>query len=412
MKNKLDLYFYHLLFKPTPHHNQNGTQLSKKKKNVAIIFFRKIFVLFKTIFSLLKIPFYKKNKVLFFNHSQRTRKNSDYTKTPLYLNENIFKKDNFYFVDNNQTISPPYQSPISILNISHINELFSILSTFLKIFIKFKKNTFSEYDFNFWLQTKYWFFILKTLKPKKILFVVWYAYQPVIAAAKNLSIPTIDLQHGAIHNGHDFYYIKNIDEYILKKSTLPDACWVYGEYWKEKLIAAGWGKKNIKVFGYYLNSESKNIENNTPYILYTTSISANKIEVLNHIISISEEIKKHNLKIIISPHPNEDPNDYKDILSDGIMLSDKDSYELLKNCQVHIGFFSTLLWEGVYFRKSTYILNFHKYKSDYPYLNDLVDNNLARSINIGEFPSVFNLSSDINIDKYFSKTIYENLIFS
>jgi hypothetical protein len=403
MKEEFNLYFYHKLKESNPMFDQNSSPLKQESFNLLSYIYKKALNSLTVIFSIFKCTFLKKNKILFFNHTQRVRKNSVLSKSPLYLNEAIFNKNDFYYIEDNPNKISFYNAPKAILNISIINEFISILTIPSRILNKLKHNPVDIKDIYFYWKMYFWIMILKILKPKKIVLVVWYAYQPIIMAAKKLKIKTIDLQHGLIYSDHEFYNVKKIPSYFIKNNTLPNECWVYGTYWKKQLLKGGWEENKVKIFGYYLNVPLKGGNNSTsPYILYTTSCNANKKEIINHINSIIDEVKKRNLKIIISPHPHENKNNYKDILSDVIILSNKDSYELLKDCQVHISSISTLLWEGLYFEKPTYILNFNLYKNHISILKDLIKNNFARSIKDGEFPEIFNLESDLKINDFFN----------
>lgn len=411
IKKKYNLHFYDLLFKSNPMFDHDMYHCQRKKRNTIKYVFKKSIRLLNAIYSISRLLFLPRHKILFFNHTCRTHKCDHRLRRSLYINEEVFDKNDFHFIENNENKIAFYSGPASILNSSIINELISILSIPEKLINKFREKPTSSKESLFLYKTICWSVILRVLRPKKILFVVWYAYQPVIVAAKKLGIPTIDLQHGSIDYAHEFYYIKNtsgsLDDY-----TLPDECWVYGNYWKQQLINSGWGEKNVKVFGYYLNMKSNYIENNDfSYILYTTSINTQIEKVRAHIDSIRDELIRRSMKIIISPHPMQNSKDFVDITSDIVMLSDKDSYELLKNCQSHVGFSSSLLWEGLHFNKPTYILNFNEYKIYFPFLEELVKNNLARNLESGEFPENYIFNVDI-IPEYISSSINKALIYS
>ena len=144
MKTTFNLHFYNLLFKPTPTHNQSGPARENQKLNIFKYFSAKLFRLSKAFFSILRCPFLEKNKILFFNHSQRTRKNKDLSRSPLYLNEEVFNQNLFHFIDNHTKKIPFYHKPKAILNSSHIDELFSILGIPSRILNKFKKKSLTQ----------------------------------------------------------------------------------------------------------------------------------------------------------------------------------------------------------------------------------------------------------------------------
>lgn len=412
MTNKDNLFFYNKLFESTPYDNQ------KKLKTKRPIFFfhyafNKIKISSVVIYSILSCFFLKKNKILFFNHTNRFRKANDYNKYPLYFNNAIFNIDELYVIDDNSEKIKHYEGPRAILNSTKISEFISLLTFPIRIVKRLKFFDHDNKSLMFFYNVYCWTLIFKILQPKKILMVVWYGKPWVISAAKKLSIQVIDLQHGILHQEHRFYNLKNCHDKSVLKNIIPDQCWVYGAYWKNQLIKAGWEEKDLKIFGYYLNVPLGNSNVSfPPYILYTTSCAQNKTDVLAHINSIIDEVKKRKMKIIIAPHPNEDRDDYKEILSDIINLSEKDSYELLKFCYSHISTFSTLLWEGLYFKKPTYILGLDSYVSQIKIFNDLIDNGLAKPIFEAQFPELYTPDSNLKISEYFHTPIDEHLIYN
>lgn len=410
MTNKDYLFFYNKLFESTPYDNQKKIK-TKKPLFLFHCVLNKLKISSIVIYSFLSCFFLKKNKILFFNHTNRFRKGNNLNKLPLYFNNAIFNIDAFYVIDDNSEKIMNYDGPKAILNSKKISEFISLLTIPIRILKKLKFFDNDNKSLVFFYNVYCWTLIFKILQPKKILMVVWYGKPWIIFAAKQLSIPVIDLQHGILHQDHKFYNLKNCKDTSVLKNIMPDQCWVYGAYWKNQLIKAGWEEKDLKVFGYYLNVrlDNSNVAY-PPYILYTTSCAQNKIDVLAHINSIIDEVKMRKMKIIIAPHPNEDRDDYKEILSDIINLSEKDSYELLKFCYSHISTFSTLLWEGLYFNKPTYILGLDPYVSQLKIFNDLIENGLARPILEAQFPELYPPDSKLKISEYFHTPIHEHLI--
>ncbi|MFW6046679.1 MAG: CDP-glycerol glycerophosphotransferase family protein [Candidatus Woesearchaeota archaeon] len=90
--------------------------------------------------------------------------------------------------------------------------------------------------------------ILKKLQPKVI--VLKNSYSPCyvfIMAAKNLGIPTIELQHGVINNTHPGYVIP---KRLRGKYLLPNYIIVSSEYEKKILVEKSiFNKKQVKALG-------------------------------------------------------------------------------------------------------------------------------------------------------------------
>jgi hypothetical protein len=70
--------------------------------------------------------------------------------------------------------------------------------------------------------------MLRWLCPKKILLVVSYGHETLITAARSLSIPTVEVQHGVLTPEHIGY---SFAEHTTKKS-FPDYVLLFGSYWR------------------------------------------------------------------------------------------------------------------------------------------------------------------------------------
>ena len=410
-KKSIDLHFYHKLLEPDISFVTTQTAVKKNRFHFIIKIFRKLKIIILTFSSIFLCLFVQKNKILFFNHTTRVRQHNELC-ISLYLNEDIFKKEIFYFIDDNPKKIPHYRGPKLILNSAHLNEIISLIISFKKYYKKiFSTPADTKEDFFYYSMTL-WIILLKILRPRKILMVVWYGKPWIVAAANQLKIPIIDLQHGIIYEKHPFYIFNVKNNETEKLSIKPDECWVYGKYWGNQLIKAGWPHDKVKIFGYYLNTSPLNtLQTNKSYILYTTSCDMNKLEVFSHIQSIIKEVKRRNLMIIIAIHPREDLKNYSEISTEDIQIVKHNSYDLIRHCYVHISSFSTLLWEGLYFGKCTYLLDYDKHASQFSILQDLVKKGLCFPIKPNHFPELYELKNIRHmVDEYFTFPVKEDLL--
>jgi hypothetical protein len=100
-------------------------------------------------------------------------------------------------------------------------------------------------------------FLLKLKKPKIIYITVWYGYGPIVKAAKDLGITTIEIQHGSFNENHYSYNMEN----IIDNSHYPEYILTYSQEYVDFLNKKELKNNNIfkaKAIGSYLESIKKN----------------------------------------------------------------------------------------------------------------------------------------------------------
>ena len=72
--------------------------------------------------------------------------------------------------------------------------------------------------------------LLKKTRPDKIIMVTAYSQMPLIAAARDLGIPTYEVQHGTISTNHMGYYYPHCEA----PPYMPDTLLAHGSFWTRK----------------------------------------------------------------------------------------------------------------------------------------------------------------------------------
>jgi hypothetical protein len=85
---------------------------------------------------------------------------------------------------------------------------------------------------------------------RRIFFIAHYHNEGIIAAARDLGIETIEIQHGLI-NAKDLYYVYDpAFREVLKNALFPDKIYLYGAYWKQVLEkGAEWVPEQFDILG-------------------------------------------------------------------------------------------------------------------------------------------------------------------
>lgn len=205
--------------------------------------------------------------------------------------------------------------------------------------------------------------ILKNKGPKQIFIVNFCDRTPLIAAAKELMIEIIDIQHGLISSEDIIYHYPNIAKGTLK--YFPDKFYVWSEVWKhasdiplEKADIIVYGNKYLenKVLSY------SHVKKQNDLVLIVSQPGLTKL-VLQEIV---KKIDLFNGKqIVFKFHPSEYAigdcfEEYK-ILKEkhnvNFVERNVDLYELIAKTPLIIGVSSTVLIEALSFECRVSLLN-------------------------------------------------------
>jgi len=263
---------------------------------------------------------------------------------------------------------------------------------------------------NYKLEYRYYSELFKRLKPEAIFIVQNGIQKGLFAAAKNLSIPCIEIQHGRIGYIHPAYsYPKFIDKNILY--TLPMYFFSFSEYWTKNLY---FPVKNIIPIG---NSElSKKIIKKKS--LYDITFIFSVIHTTELISLIDDLLLKKEKKICIKLHPNqffqktEIENHYRNYDCVKIIGNEKSIESLLAVSKSILAIQSTCVYQAIQNKVNVFLYK----KMDYKTLTDIFHNPFVHLVDSAEdiFKNLNNLTLE-NIDNTiffedFNKKTFLNIL--
>lgn len=259
-------------------------------------------------------------------------------------------------------------------------------------------------------------FMLKYLKPKKVLMVVSYGLESLTLAAKNLGIPTFEIQHGIITDYHLGYSVPENDS----KISFPDKLLVFGQFWKDS-VNFSIPKEKIEILGF-------------PHLQKTINLFS-KIEKLDRVVILSQgtigknlsrfavefsDLYGKNIEVVYKLHPGEWGRwdaEYpwlKNAQEQGkinvVTGSSPSLYELFSSSKWQVGVYSTAIFEGLVFGCQTYLVNYPGIE----YMDHLIKSGMAQVISTPQEINTSMKSQEIDGEYFFSPDWQSNLksIFS
>ena len=238
---------------------------------------------------------------------------------------------------------------------------------------------------NFHYDYKKYTQLFKKRKPKQIFVVVAYENQAVIAAAKDLGIEVVELQHGTITDYHLGYSFPKKTRLNGEIAYFPDKILTFGDYWLNSSTCPI-SDENIIPIGFpYFEVQSKDyidLKASPNQVLFISQgVIGN--ELSKFAVDFAE--KMPHLDVIYKLHPGEYEtwkvnyphlvNDFKNFTV--IDNSETPLYELFAKSSYQVGAFSTAIYEGLMFGCKTFIVNV----SGVEYLSDLIDMGYVFKIN-------------------------------
>ncbi|MCE3280300.1 MAG: sialyltransferase [Bacteroidetes bacterium] len=263
-----------------------------------------------------------------------------------------------------------------------------------------------------------WTRILKVLRPQQAFFVCHYHKEGAILAMKRIGIKMTELQHGLIAPEDIFYMFPSEIKPVRGKALFADEIWVYGEFWRQRLLqGAEYEAGQIKVFGYYLHennlipeltaSRLKDMKGESRVILITTQ-DKHPQEIIDYISFLSKDIleKKYNYRIWVKPHPAEKKGTFNQIaqMKNVVVLEENLDY-LFKYSDMMISIYSTTLYDACRYNLPAFALYI---SSCADYVNSIVDSGVAKLIYPDQNPIEINETSGKPLDSgfYFSNCDY------
>lgn len=236
---------------------------------------------------------------------------------------------------------------------------------------------FAYYYFVYQYRKKYYEKVLDIIEPKIIIEVVGYKMDCMIVneLSKRMGIPTIELQHGTMGQGHIAYNYNQGE----KIPQFPDKLLLFSDYWK-KCTNFPILKKDVVAVGYpYFEEQLKKyqcvkkyIDRRKKTILFLSQwiIGEDLSKLAVELYSLMDNKDIH---IIYKLHPGEYngwEKRYPELAGSGIEVVDTldhNVYEYFAISDIQVGVFSTAIYEGLGFGLETYI-----YQTNYSeYMNEL-----------------------------------------
>ena len=263
---------------------------------------------------------------------------------------------------------------------------------------------------NFTYDYKKYIELFKKRKPKMIFVVVAYENQAIVAAAKDLGITVVELQHGTITDYHLGYSYPKKTRLGGEIKYFPDKILTFGDYWINSETCPIDSKDIIPIGFPYFESQSKDFINISPRKNQVLFISQGVIgKYLSKVaFELASELKGY--EVIYKLHPGEYATwrqNYPELVEasswDNFKVIDNSEtplYKLFAQSNYQVGAFSTAIYEGLMFNCKTFILDVPGVE----YLDDLINKNY-----------VFKISdaSDLidNLDEFKPEDYDKNLFF-
>lgn len=240
----------------------------------------------------------------------------------------------------------------------------------------------------FKLNYNYYHNYFKKKKVKKIYLICSYGKEGIIAAAKDLKIEVIELQHGIIIKQHLGYNFKEIEI-----PYFPDKLLLWGEYWKELNIFPKNTEIEISNFS-YLNKQIekyKNINRIEEQIIFISQGPIGRKLSIKAIEFAKENPEK---KIVYKLHPREYGiwrKEYKELFKNkdlkNLIIVDnnkKNLYEYLYESSYLIGVSSTVIYEALNIGLKVGIIKLYSYEffKEFENSNDIYFFNEEEKIDI------------------------------
>ena len=277
---------------------------------------------------------------------------------------------------------------------------------------------------NFTHDYKKYIELFKKRKPKMIFVVVAYENQAIVAAAKDLGITVVELQHGTITDYHLGYSYPKKTRLGGEIKYFPDKILTFGDYWINSETCPIDSKDIIPIGFPYFESQSKDFINISPRKNQVLFISQGVIgKYLSKVaFELASEFKGY--EVIYKLHPGEYATwrqNYPELVEasswDNFKVIDNSEtplYKLFAQSNYQVGAFSTAIYEGLMFNCKTFILDVPGVE----YLDDLINKNYVFKIsdasnlidNLDEFkPEDYDKNFFFkNLDEKLLKSVIDN----
>jgi hypothetical protein len=200
--------------------------------------------------------------------------------------------------------------------------------------------------------------LLAKLDPKISVIVAGAFKHTFIEVCKEKNIPVVELQHGTGHHNHPGYSYPG----DVNLECFPDYIFAFGKFWKDT-VDYPIPQEDIYPVGYpYLESEKGKYSDteNDNQIIFSSQWTIGE-ELSRFAADLSKRDTDYD--VVYKLHPKEYngwETKYPWLTEAPLEVIDDDTvplYELLSQSEVHVGVYSTVVYEGLVFGLDTYLLN-------------------------------------------------------
>jgi hypothetical protein len=228
-------------------------------------------------------------------------------------------------------------------------------------------NILKAYD-NFFHQAFIWNNIFKRTQLTHVIATVHYHREGMIYAARKNNMKVIELQHGLIAHEDIFYHFPQQVNSVITKALFADKILVYGDVWKNRLLAGcEYKKEQIEILGFYhyqynlpQTADQQLLETigDKKMLLFTSQTYMEK-QFINYIQSFEERISDDYL-IVIKPHPLEKRHFYTEAFDKHpkIFLSETNLDFLFQHAHCNITCYSTTVFDALRHGIKSIAINF------------------------------------------------------
>jgi hypothetical protein len=219
---------------------------------------------------------------------------------------------------------------------------------------------------HFFWSKKFYAWLLRRIQPEYLFLITAYSSHNVVAAAKEQGIKVIEFQHGLINRYHPGYSWSAWAAAYKGQMPIPDRLFLYGEYWKQELMANGFWDKELRVVGssridQYRQSKAKQSEHCLIVFTAQNVDTQRLIAFLSHFLEVSRN--QLDFRLYIKLHPGEQNKDIYETAfghHDNVQVllgrEQPSTFHLLSQANFHVSISSTCHYEALALGVPTIIL--------------------------------------------------------
>ncbi len=254
--------------------------------------------------------------------------------------------------------------------------------------------------------------MLDEVKPSKCMLVCHYHNEGLIQACRERGIETIDCQHGLI-SAEDLYYCypAYVSEF-KSKALFSDKIFVYGEYWKHRLLNQGneFAEQSIVVKGDYFYypeadvsaSEFKDLKSQYESVVLITTQTWMVKAYCDYVDDLLKMDGSDKRCFLVKIHPRNDVREYEQILYyENVIVTKADLNLCFEVSDIHISIYSTTLFDALKFPGLINYTLFHP--SAVQYAEEMARDGIAAPLGMSEVPWEKEYSgSDVDPEKFYA----------